>query len=86
VSHAAIQFLKKDPDLGKIIRSVGPYSITLEKNPYRSLVEAIITQQLSGKAANPSLPDSKTSTRGIQGLRTFSGRQSPGYKRQVSQG
>ncbi|MEM4391308.1 MAG: DNA-3-methyladenine glycosylase [Candidatus Nitrosotenuis sp.] len=51
MSHAAIQFLKKDPDLGKIIRSVGPYSIILEKNPYRSLVDAIITQQLSGKAA-----------------------------------
>jgi DNA-3-methyladenine glycosylase II len=51
VSRAAIQFLKKDPDLAKIIRSVGPYSIVLEKNPYRSLVEAIITQQLSGKAA-----------------------------------
>jgi DNA-3-methyladenine glycosylase II len=51
VSRAATQFLKKDPDLAKIIRSVGPYNIILEKNPYRSLVEAIITQQLSGKAA-----------------------------------
>lgn len=51
MSHVAVRFLKKDPDLNKIIRLVGPYSIILEKNPYRSLVEAIITQQLSGKAA-----------------------------------
>lgn len=38
--------------MGRIIRQVGPYNITLVKNPYESLVEAIITQQLSGKAAD----------------------------------
>lgn len=48
----AIRFLKKDPDLAKIISQVGRYEIRIMKNPYKSLVEAIITQQLSGKAAD----------------------------------
>lgn len=52
MSEKAVKFLKKDRKLGKIIRQVGPYNITLVKNPYESLVEAIITQQLSGKAAD----------------------------------
>lgn len=51
MQDAAVRFLRKDPKLARIIKSVGPYSITLTKNPYESLVEAIITQQLSGKAA-----------------------------------
>jgi DNA-3-methyladenine glycosylase II len=51
LSSNAIKFLKKDPKLAKIIRRVGGYDIILVKNPYESLVEAIITQQLSGKAA-----------------------------------
>lgn len=51
MSDRAIRFLKKDRDLARIIKSVGAYNITLVKNPYESLVEAIITQQLSGKAA-----------------------------------
>lgn len=51
MSSNAIKFLKKDPKLAKIIRRVGGYDIILVKNPYESLVEAIITQQLSGKAA-----------------------------------
>lgn len=38
--------------LGKIVKQVGPYNITLVRNPYESLIEAIITQQLSGKAAD----------------------------------
>ncbi len=49
--HRAIKFLKKDPKLANIIESVGTYKISLIENPYESLVEAIITQQLSGKAA-----------------------------------
>lgn len=46
-----MRFLKKDPDLAKIIGQVGGYEISLMTNPYESLIEAIITQQLSGKAA-----------------------------------
>lgn len=51
MSAQAVKFLKKDRKLAKIIRDVGQYKITLVKNPYESLIEAIITQQLSGKAA-----------------------------------
>jgi DNA-3-methyladenine glycosylase II len=51
LSVHAVRFLKKDPKLAKIIKHVGSYDINLTKNPYKSLIEAIITQQLSGKAA-----------------------------------
>jgi DNA-3-methyladenine glycosylase II len=51
MSKQAIKFLKRDPKLAKIIKHVGSYDISIMKNPYESLIEAIITQQLSGKAA-----------------------------------
>lgn len=51
LSSAAVRFLKKDPKLAKIIREVGAYKISSMSNPYESLVKAIITQQLSEKAA-----------------------------------
>lgn len=51
MSKQAIKFLKRDPKLAKIIKCVGSYEISVMKNPYESLIEAIITQQLSGKAA-----------------------------------
>lgn len=37
--------------LAKIIKEVGDYKIKITKNHYQSLVEAIITQQLTGSAA-----------------------------------
>ena len=49
---AAIRHLKKDRKLAKVIDQVGSYNLPITKNPYESLVEAIITQQLSGKAAD----------------------------------
>jgi DNA-3-methyladenine glycosylase II len=52
LSEKAVKFLKKDPKLAKIICQVGEYEISLVKNPYRSLIDAIITQQLSGAAAD----------------------------------
>jgi DNA-3-methyladenine glycosylase II len=52
LSEKAVKFLKKDPKLAKIISQVGKYEINLVKNPYRSLIDAIITQQLSGAAAD----------------------------------
>lgn len=52
MSEKAVKFLKKDPKLAKIIYQVGKYEISLVKNPYRSLIDAIITQQLSGAAAD----------------------------------
>ncbi|MEM4377439.1 MAG: DNA-3-methyladenine glycosylase [Candidatus Nitrosotenuis sp.] len=51
MSNEAIKFLRKDAKLAKIIDAVGKYKINLVRDPYESLVEAIITQQLSGKAA-----------------------------------
>lgn len=51
----AIKFLKKDPKFAKIILQVGEYNVKITKNRYRSLVEAIIAQQLSGSAADSIL-------------------------------
>lgn len=41
-----------DPRLSKIIRSVGGYDIRIRPDPFHSLVEAIIYQQLAGSAAD----------------------------------
>ena len=47
-----IKYLSQtDPCLGKIIRSVGDFSIKICKDPFQSLVESIIYQQLAGSAA-----------------------------------
>ena len=51
-SNKPISFLKNEPKLAKIINQVGPYKIKITKNRFQSLVEAIVTQQLSGAAAN----------------------------------
>ena len=40
-----------DPALGRTIDAVGPCTLTLESDPFRALVEAIIAQQISVKAA-----------------------------------
>lgn len=47
----AIKHLKKDRRLSKVIDRIGEYEIRITKNKFESLVEAIITQQLSGSAA-----------------------------------
>jgi DNA-3-methyladenine glycosylase II len=48
----AISYLKiKDPTMNKIIKLVGNYTIKKRNDPFLSLVEAIIYQQLTGKAA-----------------------------------
>ena len=41
-----------DARLAVIIKSVGAYEIKIQKDPFRSLVEAIIYQQLAGSAAD----------------------------------
>ncbi len=51
----AVKFLIKDPKFSKIIPQVGEYNVKITKNRYRSLVEAIIAQQLSGSAAESIL-------------------------------
>ena len=50
-THTAINHLKKDRRLSKVINNIGMYEIKITRNKYESLVEAIITQQLSGSAA-----------------------------------
>jgi len=52
IDKKAIKFLKKDPKFAKIIMQVGNYNVKITKNRYQSLVEAIISQQLSSSAAN----------------------------------
>ena len=47
----AIKHLKKHRRLSKVIDRIGEYEIRITKNKFESLVEAIITQQLSGSAA-----------------------------------
>ena len=42
---------RKDPTMNKIIKLVGNYTIKKRNDPFLSLVEAIIYQQLTGKAA-----------------------------------
>jgi DNA-3-methyladenine glycosylase II len=47
-----IKYLSQtDPRLREIIRSVGDFSIKIHKDPFQSLVESIIYQQLAGSAA-----------------------------------
>ena len=49
----AVQYLcKVDSNLEKIIKIVGKYSINIRNDPFQSLVESIIYQQLAGRAAN----------------------------------
>jgi len=43
--------LRRDSKLSKVIKQVGDYEIKISRNRFESLVEAIITQQLSGAAA-----------------------------------
>jgi DNA-3-methyladenine glycosylase II len=38
--------------LGQVIRSIGEYSIKITNDPFLSLLESIIFQQLAGRAAN----------------------------------
>ena len=52
IDKKAVKFLKKDPKFAKIIMQVGDYNVKITKNRYQSLVESIISQQLSGSAAN----------------------------------
>ncbi|HEX7031839.1 MAG TPA: DNA-3-methyladenine glycosylase [Nitrososphaera sp.] len=52
VKEALKHLSAADPRLAEIIESVGAYEIKLRKDPFRSLVEAIIYQQLAGSAAD----------------------------------
>ena len=47
-----LKHLAADPHLAKIIKGVGSYEIKIRADAFRSLVEAIIYQQLAGNAAD----------------------------------
>ena len=47
-----IKYLSQtDPCLREIIRSIGDFSVKIRKDPFQSLVESIIYQQVAGSAA-----------------------------------
>ena len=53
VDDVIIKYLSQsDLRLGEVIGTVGKYSIKLRKDPFQSLVELIIYQQLAGSAAS----------------------------------
>lgn len=49
--HDGVRFLRKDPILGKIIDSVGDYSLKKRNHHFAVLVESIVSQQLATRAA-----------------------------------
>lgn len=51
VQHEGVRSLKRDPILGKIINSVGEYSLKKRNHHFAVLVESIISQQLATRAA-----------------------------------
>jgi DNA-3-methyladenine glycosylase II len=50
--HPIDYLSQKDLKLASIIKSIGRYSIKMHTDPFGSLIQSIIYQQLSGKAAN----------------------------------
>jgi len=52
-SKALRHLKKRDPALGRIIDAVGPYDVRVESlhSPFGALAEAIMHQQITGKAA-----------------------------------
>ena len=53
VDDVIIKYLSQsDLRLGEVIGTVGKYSIKLRKDPFQSLIESIIYQQLAGSAAS----------------------------------
>jgi DNA-3-methyladenine glycosylase II len=49
--RTAIQHLKKDPVMAKIIAQVGPYRMVYGEPRFENLVRSIVSQQLNGKVA-----------------------------------
>ena len=50
--HVIKYLSRSDTRLKQVMRSVGVYSIKIHKDPFQSLVESIVFQQLAGSAAN----------------------------------
>lgn len=52
MKKALLHLQTADPTLGAIIRQVGPYRITYHAPDFTTLARSIVSQQLSGKAAD----------------------------------
>jgi DNA-3-methyladenine glycosylase II len=53
VNTDPVKYLSEvDPVLNKVIDAVGKYSIKIRQDPFQSLLESIIYQQLAGAAAS----------------------------------
>lgn len=75
--QAALQHLRRDPVLARIIDRVGDYSIQFRDPSFDSLVRSIVSQQLSGKVATvifarlaAAVPDGRLTPENILKLRT----------------
>jgi len=51
INHKAVELLKQDPNLTRIIERIGDYQIKKRNNHFAVLIESIISQQLASAAA-----------------------------------
>ena len=51
IRHGLRHLRKSDPILGEVIRKAGPFRLNLRHDRFRALALAIVSQQISGKAA-----------------------------------
>ena len=51
INHEAVELLKQDPNLTRIIERIGDYQIKKRNNHFAVLIESIISQQLASAAA-----------------------------------
>ena len=75
--QAALQHLRRDPVLARIIDRVGDYNIQFRDPTFDSLVRSIVSQQLSGKVASvifgrlaAAVPEGQLTPENILKLRT----------------
>jgi len=51
IRAARLHLRKRDPVMRRLIDAVGPFTLPLDRDRFRMLVRSIISQQISGKAA-----------------------------------
>src|SRR5579872_422514 len=51
IQQARRHLRKSDPVMRRLIDNVGPFTLRLDRDRFRMLVRSIISQQISGKAA-----------------------------------
>lgn len=75
--QAALQHLRRDPVLARIIDRIGDYNVQFSDPDFNTLVRSIVSQQLSGKVAAvifgrlaAAVPDGRLTPENILKLRT----------------